>query len=39
LFPDKYSDKVYNFIETKLKVYCENNSYIKDCVGFGAKQL
>ena len=39
LFPDKYSDKVYNFIETKLKVYCENNSYIKDYVGFGAKQL
>jgi diphosphomevalonate decarboxylase len=39
LFPDKYSDMVYDFIENKLKTYCENNSYIKDCVGFGAKQL
>ncbi|RZO97085.1 MAG: diphosphomevalonate decarboxylase [Flavobacteriales bacterium] len=39
LFPDKYSDEVYDFIESKLKMYCENNSYIKDCVGFGAKQL
>ena len=39
LFPDKNSDQVYNFIENNLKTYCENNSYIKDCVGFGAKQL
>ena len=29
LFPDKYSDKVYNFIETKLKVYCEKQTYLK----------
>ena len=39
LFPDKYSDRVYDFIERDLKIYCENNSYIRDCVGFGAKQL
>jgi diphosphomevalonate decarboxylase len=39
LFPDKYSDRVYNFIEGNLKIHCENNSYIRDCVGFGAKQL
>ena len=39
LFPDKYSKEVYRFIDESLKNYCENNSYIKDCVGFGAKQL
>ena len=39
LFPDKNSVEVYNFIESSLKLYCENNSYIKDCVGYGAKQL
>jgi diphosphomevalonate decarboxylase len=39
LFPDKYSDRVYDFIERNLKIHCENNSYIRDCVGFGAKQL
>jgi diphosphomevalonate decarboxylase len=39
LFPDKYSDIVYDFIERNLKIHCENNSYIRDCVGFGAKQL
>ena len=39
LFPDKNSVEVYNFIDSSLKLYCENNSYIKDCVGYGAKQL
>ena len=39
LFPDRYSDRVYDFIEGNLKIHCENNSYIRDCVGFGAKQL
>ena len=39
LFPDKYSEEVYRFIDESLKNYCENYSYIKDCVGFGAKQL
>ena len=39
LFPDRYSDRVYDFIERNLKIHCENNSYIRDCVGFGAKQL
>ena len=31
--------EVYRFIDESLKNYCENSSYIKDCVGFGAKQL
>ena len=39
LFPNKFSYEVYDFIERNLKIYCENNSYIRDCVGFGAKQL
>jgi len=39
LFPDKNSEEVYNFIDNSLKFYCQNNSYIKDCVGYGAKQL
>jgi diphosphomevalonate decarboxylase len=39
LFPDRYSDRVYDFIEGNLKIHCENNSYIRDSVGFGAKQL
>ena len=39
LCPDRYSDRVYDFIERNLKIHCENNSYIRDCVGFGAKQL
>jgi diphosphomevalonate decarboxylase len=39
LFPDKNSEEVYDFIDNNLKIYCENNSYLKDCVGYGAKQL
>ena len=39
LFPDSCSEKAYKFIDSELKYLCENNSYIKDTVGFGAKQL
>jgi diphosphomevalonate decarboxylase len=39
LFPDSCSENAYKFIDSELKYLCENNSYIKDTVGFGAKQL
>ncbi len=39
LFPEDEKINVNNFIENKLAVYCENNQYICDAVGFGAKQF
>ena len=37
LYPDKYKDKVLQFIKNELVAYCENGQYICDQVGSGAK--
>ena len=37
LYPDNYKKTVLNFIDNELIVYCENQQYICDEVGSGAK--
>ena len=37
LYPDNYKQTVLNFIDNELIVYCENQQYICDEVGSGAK--
>ena len=39
LYPEGEMEAVNKFIEEKLSKYCQNNQYIYDVVGFGAKQL
>ena len=39
LYPNKYKDKIYEFIKAQLVAYCQNGHYICDKIGFGAKQL
>ncbi len=39
LYPSSYKQKVLNFIKSELVVYCENQNYICDVVGKGAKVL
>ena len=39
LYPGKDSEKILEFIKNELVVYCENEHYICDEIGFGAKQL
>ena len=37
LFPEKDKEKINDFITNELIQYCQNNSYICDAIGFGAK--
>ncbi len=39
LYPKNEKEKVNQFIENKLSKYCQNNQYIFDSVGFGAKKM
>lgn len=39
LYPKAEADKVLEFIKTELVAYCQNEQYICDQIGFGAKEL
>jgi diphosphomevalonate decarboxylase len=39
LFPENEKEAVHTFIKNELAVYCDNNQYISDSVGLGAKQF
>lgn len=39
LFPENEKEAIHQFIKEELSLYCENNQYISDQVGFGAKIL
>lgn len=39
LFPENEKEKVLHFIDSQLSKFCQNNQYICDTVGFGAKLL
>ncbi|AUP80202.1 diphosphomevalonate/mevalonate 3,5-bisphosphate decarboxylase family protein [Flavivirga eckloniae] len=39
LFPKKESEKISEFIKNELVAYCQNEHFISDRIGFGAKQL
>ncbi|WP_158974516.1 diphosphomevalonate/mevalonate 3,5-bisphosphate decarboxylase family protein [Cellulophaga sp. L1A9] len=39
LYPENEKDTVFQFIQEELIAYCENQQYICDRIGFGAKQL
>lgn len=39
LYPENEKDVVFQFIKDELVVYCEEQQYICDRIGFGAKQL
>ncbi|WP_121666494.1 diphosphomevalonate/mevalonate 3,5-bisphosphate decarboxylase family protein [Mesonia aquimarina] len=39
LYPEKEKTKVLDFIKTQLVAHCQNEQYICDEVGYGAKQL
>ncbi len=39
LYPKKESEKILEFIKNELVVYCQNEQYICDQIGFGAQQV
>lgn len=39
LYPENEKEKVYQFIKNELVAYCQNQQYICDRIGFGAKRL
>ena len=39
LYPFEEKEKVNQFIENQLSIYCQKNQYICDSVGFGAKRV
>ena len=39
LYPGKDAEEIEAFIDKNLVVYCENQHYIRDAVGMGAKPL
>tara|TARA_R110000868_G_scaffold125037_3_gene330394 strand:+ start:14304 stop:15386 length:1083 start_codon:yes stop_codon:yes gene_type:complete len=39
LYPENEKEEVFQFIKDELIVYCENQQYICDRIGFGAKKL
>jgi len=39
LYPEKEKEQVFQFIKDELIAYCENEMYICDQIGFGAKKL
>jgi diphosphomevalonate decarboxylase len=39
LYPEKEKKEVFQFIKDELIAYCENQQYICDRIGFGAKKL
>ncbi len=39
LFPESEASEIYDFIKNELVAYCQNEHYICDRIGFGAKQL
>jgi len=39
LYPENEKEAVYQFIKNELVVYCQNQQYICDRIGFGAKRL
>lgn len=39
LYPKKEVEEIHLFIENELSKFCQNNHYINDCVGNGAKKL
>lgn len=39
LYPENEKEEVYQFIKNELVVYCQNQQYICDRIGFGAKRI
>ncbi|GAA4293797.1 diphosphomevalonate/mevalonate 3,5-bisphosphate decarboxylase family protein [Aestuariibaculum suncheonense] len=39
LYPKQESEEILDFIKNELVVYCQNEQYICDQIGFGAKQV
>lgn len=39
LYPDNEKEQIMNFITSELVVYCQNEQYICDSAGFGAKKI
>lgn len=39
LYPEKESDRIYEFIKNELVAYCQNGHYICDKIGTGAKYI
>ena len=39
LYPESEKEQVYQFIKDELVAYCENEQYLCDRIGLGAKQL
>ena len=39
LYPEKEKEKVLQFIENQLSIYCQKNQYICDNTGFGARKI
>ena len=39
LYPENEKEEVYQFIKDELVVYCQNQQYICDKIGFGAKKI
>jgi len=39
LYPEKDAKKVFEFIKNELVAYCENEQYLCDRIGDGAKEL
>jgi len=39
LYPNSEKEEVNNFIKNELSKYCQNNQFIFDNLGFGAKKL
>jgi diphosphomevalonate decarboxylase len=39
LYPEHEKDTVLEFIKNELVAYCQNEQYICDQIGFGAKKL
>lgn len=39
LYPESESEQILKFIKTELTRYCQNNHFICDRIGYGAKQL
>ncbi|WP_139958567.1 diphosphomevalonate/mevalonate 3,5-bisphosphate decarboxylase family protein [Flavicella sediminum] len=39
LYPENEKEKVHSFIETELSIHCQNNHFIHDELGYGAKEM
>jgi diphosphomevalonate decarboxylase len=39
LYPEKEATQILEFIKSELVAYCQNEQYICDRIGFGAKKI